>query len=126
MTDQVVQGDILLVPAMPPSSCAAKDGPVIVGYGEASGHQHVMVGDCQWLVEATADIDADLRLRRFANGEDIGRPVFVQVGEGVQLAHLDGGGRPTADHAAIDVPPGVYRVIRQRQWTAGMARAVAD
>lgn len=119
---QLAQGDILLVEARAPANSQLKGGPVIVGYGEATGHQHVLVGDCKWLVDAVDEI----QLRQFANGEDIGRPVFVQVGDGVKLAHLDATGQATADHDAIDVPPGTYRVVRQRQWTAGMARAVAD
>lgn len=117
------QGDILLVPvSAAPAACKPKGGKVVVGYGEASGHQHVLVGRCQWLVDALDDIALD----RFANGEPVAEPVFVECGEGVRLAHLDAVGNPTADHAAIDVPPGTYRVIRQRQWTAGMSRAVAD
>lgn len=119
----LAQGDILLVPvSQAPAAVKPLAGRVIVGYGEASGHQHVLVGDCRWLVDALDEIE----LRKFANGEDVREPVFVQVGDGVRLAHLDADGQPTADHAAIDVEPGVYQVIRQRQWTAGMARAVAD
>lgn len=117
------QGDILLVPV----NKALKNhkplpGKVVVGYGEASGHSHVLVGDVQWLVDA---LDA-IALDRFANGLPASEPVMVQVGDGVRLAHLDAMQRPTADHAAIDIPPGTYQVVRQRQWTAGAIRAVAD
>lgn len=119
------QGDILLIPVheVPPKFSAKLPGKsVIVGYGEASGHQHVLVGDAQWLVDALDEIE----LGRFANGEPVNQPVFVKVGNGVSLAHLDAQMKQTADHDPIDVPPGAYQVIRQRQWTAGQARAVAD
>jgi hypothetical protein len=121
--NQLAQGDILLVPvSVAPAGFNPLPGRVVVGYGEASGHQHVMTGDCQWLVDALDEIE----LRRFANGEAVGQPVFVCAGDGVQLAHLDAADQPTIDHDAIAVPPGVYQVVRQRQWTAGMVRAVAD
>lgn len=117
----LAQGDILLVPvSVVPPNAVRCPGPVIVGYGEASGHQHVMVGDCEWLVEALDDIQL------FAKGVDIGRPVFIRAGNGVRLAHLTDGGRPTTDHDTIDVPPGRYQVIRQRQWVTGAIRPVAD
>ncbi len=121
------QGDILLVPVPEvPAEFTAKlpKSPVIVGYGEASGHSHVMVGDVQWLTDALTEIE----LSQFANAQPVAQPVFVQVGDGVRLAHLDAHAQPTADHAAIDIPAGTYQVIRQRELSLvdDRVRYVAD
>jgi hypothetical protein len=49
-------------------------------------------------------------------------------GAGAGLLSVPGGGAQVVheEHATIQLPKGLYRVIRQREFDAGMARFVAD
>jgi hypothetical protein len=87
------QGDVLLIPAdgIPAAArVVARDkGRVVLAYGEVTGHAHAIASR-----DATHLRDGDdryLRLRATAT-----------------LAH--------EEHAAIEVPPGVYRIVIQREY----------
>jgi hypothetical protein len=100
------QGDVLLVPikAMPKRVTAVQreSGRAVLAHGEATGHAHAI---------------KDSRAALF---RDPDMNVFMQVGgnASVALEH--------EEHDPIPVPPGSYRVIRQREYTPGASRDVAD
>lgn len=121
------QGDILLVPAEVGKGLKGiKPKSVIVGYGEASGHSHVVCGeDVQWLVNAIEDTNS---LHKFALGERDDNPqLFIEVPQGGVLNHMANGQVIEYDHKPIKLPAGTYRVVRQRQATLdGVFRPVID
>ena len=101
------QGDVMIVPAesIPATaSPVARDaGRIVLAYGEVTGHAHAIASpDAELLATATAEA-ADRWLR---------------VRSTVTLAH--------EEHTAIVIPPGEYRVIRQREFDPQLARQVAD
>jgi hypothetical protein len=91
------QGDVLLV-EIPDGDRPETDGPVgrdasgrlVLAWGEATGHAHVV-----------ADVTARLVADR------VGRVLCVD-GAGATLVH--------DEHAPVEVPPGWWRVVRQREW----------
>lgn len=108
------QGDIALIPV-----AAAPKGyehrPVkraIVGYGEVTGHHHVL-NDVEWVVAADTQ-PADLEA--FAQGTKT-MPIFIVASADTELVH--------DEHSTIKVMPGVWRVLRQQQWI-GAPIAVRD
>ncbi|MGA5820196.1 hypothetical protein ACPC54_20295 [Kitasatospora sp. NPDC094028] len=105
------QGDVLIVPveksAVPPRvpelPVQPRDarGRMVLALGEVTGHAHAVVGPGE--------------LRREAG------PF------GSAWLHLPEGGRVVhEEHAAISLPKGWYRVVRQREYTPGAVRMVAD
>jgi hypothetical protein len=109
------QGDVLLVklePHLVPFGLVPLDvgQKVILAYGEHTGHAHVLDG---------AKVKAVLRSDHPITTWDAAAERFIQVLEGTHLRHLDlpRGEAPTGEHADIALSPGVYRVIRQREWT---------
>jgi hypothetical protein len=102
------QGDVLLVPveSIPVrlEQVARDGGRVVLAYGEATGHAHAIVGD-----QAT--------LFRQPEGE---AEVFMRVlgGAPVALVH--------DEHDTIMIPPGWYRVVRQREYSSESIRNVQD
>lgn len=120
------QGDILLVPVGEVlNKVVVAPKKVIVGYGEATGHAHVIEGTAvQWLVDACEDLNT---LHQFALGTRTDNPeLFVNVPEGGQLLHQKDGETIVYDHEPIGLPPGIYRVVRQRMATAETIRPVYD
>ncbi|MEU6762760.1 hypothetical protein ABZ916_09570 [Streptomyces sp. NPDC046853] len=105
------QGDVLIVPvaksALPPH---VGDGPkeprdargrLVLALGEVTGHAHAVVGPGQLIRESGPF--------------------------GPMLLHLPDGGRVVhEEHAAIPLPKGWYRVVRQREYVPGSVRLVAD
>jgi hypothetical protein len=104
------QGDVLLVPVAaerlpanfrPPPRDAR--GRLVLALGEATGHAH-----------AVAAPDADLLA-----GPDARDERFLRIVTDAQLTH--------EEHAAIPLPAGLYRVVRQREYAPwGGQREVAD
>ncbi|MFJ7910472.1 hypothetical protein [Kitasatospora sp. NPDC096204] len=105
------QGDVLIVPveegAVPPRvaelAVRARDarGRMVLALGEVTGHAHAVVGPGA--------------LRRESG------PF------GASWLHLPEGGRVVhEEHAAIPLPRGWYRVVRQREYVPGAVRVVAD
>jgi hypothetical protein len=94
MTWMARQGDILIVEITgePPRSAREierEPGGIVLAYGEATGHAHRIRSACARLLE-----------------HDDGR--FLRIDEPVDLTH--------EEHASIHLRPGVYRVVRQREY----------
>ena len=89
----VRQGDVLLVPvaSIPETArpVARDSGRVVLAYGEATGHAHAISSAAA--TQLHDDIDRYLRLTAVAT-----------------LQH--------EEHAAIDLAPGTYRVVIQREY----------
>ncbi len=105
------QGDVLIVPieesAVPPhvadAPAEARDsrGRMVLALGEVTGHAHAVVGPGRLVREP---------------GTSLGT-----------LLHLPDGGRVVhEEHAAVGLPKGWYRVVRQREYVPGSVRIVAD
>jgi hypothetical protein len=100
------QGDVLLVPRAPLTHNERKRavpipreaGRVVLAHGEVTGHAH-----------AIADTETVLY--------ELGGMRVVECGPGAALVHEEHTAHPLS---------GTYRVIRQREYTAGMVRRVTD
>ncbi|MER8183710.1 hypothetical protein [Kitasatospora sp. NPDC094015] len=105
------QGDVLIVPveedAVPSTVAALPQQPrdargrLVLALGEVTGHAHAVVGPGELRREAGPFAAAWLRLS-----------------EGGRVVH--------EEHAVIPLPKGWYRVVRQREYTPGAVRVVAD
>jgi len=105
------QGDVLMVPIaeaqVPP--VVSGQAPVgrdprermILALGEATGHAHAVVGQGA-LYPAATPLE----------------PMHLHLPKGGRVVH--------EEHAMITLPPGWYRVIRQREYEPGTVRMVAD
>lgn len=78
-----------------------KGEPIILAYGEVTGHKHQI-----------ADIESVAILQT----EDGRR--FLKVTDSAGLVH--------EEHARIELPPGNYEVIQQREYSPEAIRNVAD
>jgi hypothetical protein len=100
------QGDVLLRKSrksLADAKPVARDrGRIVLAYGEVTGHAHA-IDDA--LAELFEEKDGQLYLR-------------VDAGAGVDLVH--------EEHETITVPPGIYRVTRQREYSPEAIRQVAD
>ncbi|WP_067534039.1 hypothetical protein [Nocardia crassostreae] len=105
------QGDVLIVPlaeaAVPEKAVRAPSEPrdargrLVLALGEVTGHAHAVQGPGRLVREAGA----------FG-------PLLLHLPEGGRVVH--------EEHAAIGLPKGWYRVIRQREYVPGSVRIVAD
>jgi hypothetical protein len=105
------QGDVLIVPvpeeaaaaAVPGLSTTERDprGRLVLALGEVTGHAHAVVGPGDLYRPADP----------FATA-------FLHVPTGARVVH--------EEHGAIPLPRGWYRVVRQREYTPGAVRIVAD
>ena len=107
LTKPVRQGDILIIPTgkIPDgvSEVPRDQGRLILAYGEATGHAHVL--DTPDAVLLAADI-TEMQER------------FLQVETEAQLVH--------DEHDPITIPPGQYIVRRQREYAPERNMWVAD
>ncbi|MBT2482352.1 hypothetical protein [Streptomyces sp. ISL-94] len=105
------QGDVLIAPIgeseLPPQVDDAPGEPrdgrgrMVLALGEVTGHAHAVLGP--------------------------GRLLRERGPLGPLLLHLPDGGRVVhEEHAAIPLPKGWYRVVRQREYVPGSVRLVAD
>jgi hypothetical protein len=110
------QGDVLIerVADVKPSGSAVAsdpDGAVVLARGEVTGHRH------RFRLE-----DAVAMFRDDGLARDIPAELYIghiKVADaGATLLH--------EEHSEIALPPGTYRIRRQREWTASDARVVAD
>jgi hypothetical protein len=96
---QIRQGDVFLVQVeVSPGECVEvpRDGDrIVLARGEATGHAHAI-------------LDESARL--------------VTVGEAEELFLIVHGNGPVSlvheEHATLSIDPGMYRVVRQREYTA--------
>ena len=99
------QGDVLIIEhdAGIPAECEAlargRDG-VVLADGEATGHRHRIAS-------------RDATLYEHPSGER-----FLRVRSSTALLH--------EEHDPIPVPPGTYRVVRQREYHPSQIRVVED
>lgn len=111
---QLAQGDVLLVPvAQVPVGSKPKaldKGRVILAYGEVTGHAHRVVGpDGQDAPDGVALLEAP-------DGT-----VYMTIDE------LIGGSAVVHDeHAPVELTPGAYRVVHQREYSPEEIRNVED
>ena len=114
MTKLYAQGDIILEAVDDANPTAAinidPDAAVVLARGEVTGHRHAFYG-------GGVTMFRDDALAR-------GVPADLYLGH-IKIAQAPADLRHE-EHATITVPPGTYRVRRQREWTAGDARVVAD
>lgn len=93
---QYRQGDVLLVrveeevKSRPHRVVERDHGRIVLAYGEATGHAHAIA-------------EAEAELIELETGER-----FLVTPRGVSLRH--------EEHAAIELPAGAYRVVRQREY----------
>lgn len=101
------QGDVLIerIAALPAKLTAIprEKGRVVLAHGEATGHAHAI---------------ADKHCSLFASKAEAG-VAFLEVRKAVAaLAH--------DEHSTIELPPGNYRVLRQREYSPQAIRTVQD
>lgn len=101
------QGDVLLVPvaSTPESATSANqsNGRFILAQGEATGHHHsVLASDAVDLLQIPSQEE-----------------MFLLVKEGDALLEHQ-------EHALIQVPPGAYRVVIQKEYDPTGERRVKD
>lgn len=110
-------GDVIIkrinteIPAEAKSWRDAKDGRMILAYGEMTGHAHAVEGDADLL-----EIPGEVVERTISDVEK-----WLQVNEGgARVVH--------EEHATIELPPGRYAIVRQREYTSAdmEPRYVAD
>jgi hypothetical protein len=104
------QGDVLLtlVAALPSGAKdVTPDNRIVLAHGEVTGHAHA--------VYEPLTKDAPKGKARMW---DAGAERFLQVVEHTALKH--------EEHAAIPLPPGVYKVTQQREYSPSEIRNVAD
>jgi hypothetical protein len=102
------QGDVLLIPTSDRIPQDAKpeqpeSGRMILMHGEATGHAH-----------AVLERDATIRSR----GTGMTMERWLDVHKATSVVH--------EEHAAIPLQPGVYRILRQREYSPEAIRNVAD
>ncbi|MEU9283445.1 hypothetical protein AB0D57_01630 [Streptomyces sp. NPDC048275] len=105
------QGDVLIVSlaqdAVPDHARDAASEPrdgrgrLVLALGEVTGHAHAVVGPGRLIRES-----------------GVFGPMLLHVPDGARVVH--------EEHAAITLPKGWYRVIRQREYVPGSVRIVAD
>ncbi|MEU6982278.1 hypothetical protein ABZ946_02470 [Streptomyces sp. NPDC046324] len=105
------QGDVLIVPvaesAVPEHVKSAAGEPrdargrLVLALGEVTGHAHAVPGPGRLVAEPGP----------FG-------PLVLELPSGGRVVH--------EEHAPIPLPKGWYRVVRQREYTPGAYRIVAD
>lgn len=97
------QGDVLIFKAEAKPEglkpVKAKNGRLILAEGEATGHHHSVGAD-------VAELFQD------------GSKLFMEVKDTTTVTHQE--------HGAIEIAPGMYWVVRQREYDAGEVRKVRD
>ncbi len=101
---QYRQGDVLLVKvdidSLPTGAVPQQaHGRIVLAYGEVTGHAHAI------------DV-ANASLYQWKGDR------LIEAKPGARLVH--------EEHNAIDLEPGFYRVIQQREYEPGSYRTVAD
>lgn len=101
------QGDVLIVPVdkLPRNleTVDREDGRIVLAHGEVTGHAHA-------IKDQKATLFRDPKLAA----------IFMKVSADgpVALEH--------EEHGTIEIPPGNYQIIRQREYSPDAIRNVAD
>lgn len=111
MKNQFRQGDVFLdaVKALPAGGALVPldRGRLILAYGEVTGHAHAVVD---------ATMPAEIPPARLFESPDGER--YLLVDRPCALTH--------EEHGRIELAPGAYRVVRQREYFPSEIRQVAD
>jgi hypothetical protein len=103
MNDQYRQGDVLLVriDGLPPNVAptVVEDGSIVLAYGEATGHAHRLAAQTAVL-------------------HTLGDNRYLEVKEPTDLTH--------EEHSPLNLVPGIYKVVRQREYSPQRIQHVAD
>ena len=111
------QGDVLVekIESLPPGLIKTKESKerIVLQYGEVTGHAHAIhnLKGTQALLEKGEETT-------LVKGMESGRKGFLLVTETSHLVH--------EEHSKITLEPGVYEVIRQRQYAPEELRFVND
>jgi hypothetical protein len=115
------QGDVLLIRVKELPKRGLKEAPldnnrIVLAYGEVTGHAHAIA-----LPAPVAGVEKGKELavpKKTAVLWDAGAERFLQVLEKTSLRH--------EEHAPIPIEPGIYKVVRQREYDPEQNRMVAD
>lgn len=124
---QIRQGDVLIVPVKAlPAGCVEVPNDrnrIVLAYGEVTGHAHAIAdhrvhqprpGAAGEIADAAiARAQAKARLWQAPSGER-----FLEVTHQVNLTH--------EEHTAHAIPPGIYRLPVQVEYTPSELRRVED
>jgi hypothetical protein len=116
------QGDVLLVRVVSlPKNVTeiTPDGDIILAHGEVTGHAHRLA--LPPMIYGVDNGKQVAMLERKVKLWDAGAERFIQVLEKTVLTH--------EEHSAVPIEPGVYKVIRQKEYDpaeAARQRRVAD
>lgn len=112
-TKMAAQGDFIIIRVneLPDEiyPCEQKDGVWVVAHSE-TGHNHVM--------EATNVEMFKVELK----DDDVVFELYLNVKEETSVEHM----RSYDTHEALSVPPGTYKIRRQREYTSEGWRRAAD
>lgn len=101
------QGDVLIerIGSLPSKlkKVARENGRVILAHGEVTGHAHAIVDEHCDLFETAAEVGV----------------TFLEVRDAVAALTHD-------EHSTIPLPPGNYRIVRQREYSPEAIRNVQD
>lgn len=103
------QGDVLIerVSSVPEGAVKQKASRrIVLALGEATGHHHALE---VWDAGQEADP---------ADWWKAGEETYVEVAAPAKVTHQE--------HATVPLPPGTYRVTRQREYSPQEVRRVAD
>jgi hypothetical protein len=119
-TFTIRQGDValVLVPALP-AGCTAiplDKGRIVLAYGEVTGHAHAIADHAVSEAAAAEIAEAAIARAKLWRAPDGSR--FLQVTAPVTLKH--------EEHTQHTIPPGIYHLPRQVEYTPAALRNVAD
>ena len=101
------QGDVLIkrIDSIPASAreVARENGNIVLAHGEITGHAHVI---------------RDPLARMFGTPADEDGPKFIDIPRPASVVH--------DEHAPLGLEAGTYEVKRQREYSPGEIRRVAD
>lgn len=86
---------------------------LVLAYGEATGHAHAIYPEVI-AEDEIRPIDHHLPVKAWEAGAER----YIQVLEKTALKH--------EEHAPIPLDPGIYKVVRQREYDPQQARLMAD
>ncbi len=100
------QGDVLIIPVIEVPGgldlVARENGRIVLAHGEATGRAHAIAAEGAALFR----------------GPKLAAVFLTVTGEAVAIEH--------DEHDTIHLPPGSYRIIRQREYNPEEIRNVAD
>lgn len=105
---QFRQGDVLIERVKNvPANLIRQKGPPILAHGEVTGHAH-----------AIEDLDVKVWVPEGA-GENVDATLkFAEITKPTRVVHQE--------HAPIDLEPGIYKVVRQREYSPAEIHRVQD